>query len=132
PRHRDEWIARRLGLPLAVAQRCLSLLQQSGQIRMHGKLFAVVGQHALDTRRDPERALLLRRFWSERALDRFGEGDDRIFSYGLFGVSERDYQRLRELHRAYFRELRALVATSQPVERVVLANVQLLALDSAG
>ena len=131
-RHRDAWIAKRLGVPLAVAQRCLSLLQQSGQIRMHGTHFAVVGQLSLDTRRDPERALLLRRFWSERALDRFGEGDERIFSYSLFGVSERDYQRLRELHRAYFRELRALVATSQPVERVVLANVQLLALDSRG
>jgi hypothetical protein len=36
---------------------------------------------------------------------------------------------VRELHRAYFQELRAIVAGSQPVERVVLANVQLLALD---
>lgn len=37
--------------------------------------------------------------------------------------------RVREPHRAYFQELRAIIATSEPVERVVLANVQLIGLD---
>jgi hypothetical protein len=122
-------IAERLGIPLEVEATCLGLLEQSGQIRREGTHYRVVADAALDTRRDPERALALRRWWSERALERFGEGPDRIFSYNVFGISERDYQRVRELHRAYFQELRAIVAGSQPVERVVLANVQLLALD---
>ena len=52
-----------------------------------------------------------------------------IGSYNLFTVSERDLGRLRELHLAYFRELRAIVAESEPAERVVVANVQLFGLD---
>jgi DNA-binding phage protein len=129
-RHEPGWIAARLGIPREVELRCIALLEQSGQIRMQGAHYQIVAQSALDTRRDPQRAIALRRWWSERALERFGEGEHRVFSYNVFGVSERDYQRLRELHRAYFQELRAIVAASEPVERVVLANVQLVMLDS--
>lgn len=128
-RHAPGWIARRLGIPLEVEARCMTLLAASGQVRFDGARYQIVAGAALDTRRDPERAKSLRKWWSERALERFGEGEDRVFSYNVFGVSERDYQRLRELHRAYFQELRAIVAASQPVERVVLANVQLIGLD---
>lgn len=128
-RHTEGWIARRLGIPPEVEGRCIALLAQSGQIRFDGVRYRIVAGAALDTRRDPERAKSLRKWWSERALERFGEGEDRVFSYNVFGVSERDYQRLRELHRAYFQELRAIIATSEPVERVVLANVQLIGLD---
>jgi DNA-binding phage protein len=124
------FIATRLQLQRPVVERCLLLLERSGQIRAEGRRHRVVAGSALDTRHDPARARMLRKWWVERALERFGEGDDRIFSYSVFGVSERDYQRLRELHRAYFRELRAIVAASEPVERVVLANIQLLGLDT--
>ena len=125
------WVAKRLGIPLEVEARCLALLEASGLIRFDDKRkrYRIVAGAALDARRDPERAKSLRKWWGERALERFGEGDDRIFSYNVFGISERDYQRLRELHRAYFQELRTIVAASQPVERVVLANVQLIGLD---
>ena len=50
------------------------------------------------------------------------------FSYNLFSVSRVDLERIRELHRAYFRELRRIVAASEPAECVVLANVHLLEL----
>ena len=129
PEHDPSFIAQRLQLPVALVQRCLSLLDASGQIELRDRRYRLVAQAALDTRRDPERAKSLRKWWSERAIERFGEGDDRIFSYNVFGVSERDYARLRELHRGYFRELRSIVAASEPVERVVLANVQLVRLD---
>jgi hypothetical protein len=128
-RHAPGWIARRLAISNEVEARCMTLLAESGQVRFDGTRYRIVADAALDTRRDPERARSLRKWWSERALERFGEGEDRVFSYNVFGISERDYQRLRELHRAYFQELRAIVAASQPVERVVLANVQLIGLD---
>lgn len=51
-----------------------------------------------------------------------------LYSYNLFTVSERDYQRLRQLHLEYFRELRSIVAKS---ERVVLAHLSLLPLTGA-
>ena len=37
---------------------------------------------------------------------------------------------IRELHLAYYRSLRAIVAESEPAEVVAVANVQLFALDA--
>jgi hypothetical protein len=48
----------------------------------------------------------------------------------LCGVSNADLERLRELQRSYFLELRSIVARSAPVEQVVLVNLQLLPLSS--
>ena len=44
-------------------------------------------------------------------------------------MSEVDYQKLREMQLAYFEELRAVVARSEPCERVIVTNLQLFALD---
>ena len=41
-------------------------------------------------------------------------------------LSRADLERLRELHLGYFREVRALVAASEPVEVAALVNVQLI------
>ncbi|HVZ35590.1 MAG TPA: hypothetical protein VG963_24360 [Polyangiaceae bacterium] len=49
----------------------------------------------------------------------------------LFTISEVDLARLQELQRAFFRQLRAIVAASEPAERVVIANLQLFCLDRA-
>jgi hypothetical protein len=57
-------------------------------------------------------------------------GDD-LFSYNLFTIAERDWESFRQLHIAYYQELRRLVDASNPAERVVLVNLQLLRLDSA-
>jgi hypothetical protein len=58
-----------------------------------------------------------------------GEPGAGLFAYNLFTVSLADLERIRELQRAFFRELRAIVAASRPEERVVIANLQLFALD---
>jgi hypothetical protein len=46
----------------------------------------------------------------------------------VFAVSERDLQRIRDLQKAYYQEVRAIVAQSQPVERVALLNWQMMPL----
>lgn len=53
------------------------------------------------------------------------------FAYNLFAVSNADLERLRALHRSYFRELRAIVANSQPAEAVALVTMSLVELGSA-
>jgi hypothetical protein len=83
----------------------------------------------VDTRRDPEAARRLRVFWSRVAAERIehaGESQQVTAAYNLFGISRADLQRLRELQRAYFRQMRAIIAESDPVETVVLANIQLI------
>ena len=62
--------------------------------------------------------------------ERLSAGSAGLFSFNVFAVSLADLERLRELHRSYFRELRAIVSSSAPSERIVVANVQLFALDS--
>jgi hypothetical protein len=82
----------------------------------------------IDTRRDPDAAHALRVFWSEVALERLKARADGLFSHSVLAVSELDLQRIRELQKAYYQEVRAIVAQSQPVERVALLNLQLLPL----
>jgi hypothetical protein len=119
------WLARRIGISEAEEARCLQLLEQTGQIRWCDGKWQIAEVMALDTRKDPEAALRAKMWWGNVALERFQQGH-RGMIYNLFGVSAKDLARLRELQKAYFNELRAIVAQSQPVERVVLATVQLL------
>ena len=119
------WIAERIGISVAEEQRCLELLEQAGQIRWrHGK-WEIAEVLALDMRKDPDAAVRLRVWWGQVALGRV-EQSRRGMMYNLFGVSAQDLERLRELQKAYFNEVRSIVAQSEPVERVVLATVQLL------
>lgn len=129
PSHQSGWIAKRIGISLEEEQRCLSLLQRSKQIRMTNGRWSLVRVLTVDTRRDAAMARNLRRWWSEVALERLNRGDEGLFAYNLAGVSSRDYDRLRELHRTYFRQARAIVSQSEPVERVVLLNTHVLGLD---
>lgn len=124
------WIARQIGITEAEETRCLELLHQTKQIKNVNGKWELVEAFTLDTRKDPERAAQVRTWWGGVALERFSEGR-RGMVYNLFAVSEKDLQRLRELNTAYFTELRSIVAKSDPVEKVVLATVQLLDLGEA-
>jgi DNA-binding phage protein len=129
--HEPGWIAQRLGISREEEARCLEMLEHTGQIARRGKRFAVAAVQTVDTRQNPEAGRRLKLWWSRVALERLEQDDAGLFSYNLFTVSNADYQRLRELHLAYFRQLRSIVASSAPAERVVLANVQIFGLDSS-
>lgn len=127
--HRSGFIATQLRIPLEEEQRCLALLERSGQIRKRRGKYVAGRPLTVDTRSNPGAGRTLVSFWAQAGVERMSSGSRGLFSYNLFTVSERDLARLRELHLAYFRELRAIVAQSEPAERVVVANVQLFGLD---
>jgi transcriptional regulator with XRE-family HTH domain len=129
PRHQEGFLASRLGIPIEEERRCLDVLVRTGQVRKHRGRYVPGEVLTVDTRRDPAEGRRLKAWWARVALERLEADDEGLYSYNLFTVSEADLARLRELHLAYFRELRAIVAQSAPAERVVLANVQLLGLD---
>ena len=83
----------------------------------------------VDTGRDARAEVSLKHWTTSMALRRLAESNDGQFSTNLFTVSARDFERLRELQRNYFRQLRAIVAESEPAERVAIVNVQLFGLD---
>lgn len=127
--HQPGSIAVQLGISEEEERRCLEALLSSGQLEWDGERYRVSGQ-LTDTRHYPEAGRLLKIWWAERALERLKQQREGQFSYNLFAVSERDYERLRELHLAYYRELRRIVAESEPAERVVLAHLWLVPLTS--
>lgn len=125
PRHEAGWIARRIGIDEEKEKECLELLKSTGQIRWDEDHWVSGEMLTLDTRKNPEAAIAMRMWWGKVALERFATGQ-RGMMYNVFNVSEADLGRLRELQKAYFNELRTIIAQSKPVERVALATVQLL------
>jgi transcriptional regulator with XRE-family HTH domain len=130
-KHRPGWIAERLGLSLNEEERCLLALSDSGLIAKRRHRWVVTRIVTVDTRRNPEAGRLLKRHWADVGRERLPvlePQEEDLFSYNLFTVSEHDWQRLRELHIAYYHELRRIIEASAPAERVALINLQLLRL----
>lgn len=124
--HEPGFIARLLGLPLSVENEALNALSQARQIRLLRGKWAVARVLTVDTRPDPAKNLALKRHWAEVGVQRIGQ--EGLFSYNLCSIAEADYQRLQSLHRAYFEQMRAVIAGSRGGDRILLANVQLFSL----
>ena len=127
--HSAAWLSARIGLPEDEVAGCVELLRAAGIVRWDGRRW-VGSARSVDTRRDPATSLRLKGHWADVGLSRLRGGNPGLFSYNVFCVSDADLVRLRALHRQYFQQLRAIVAESEPGERVVVANVQLFALDA--
>jgi hypothetical protein len=131
-RHREGFIAARLHISLDEERACLNALAESKLIVRRKGLWTAGGALTVDTRRDPEAGRALKSHWARVAGERLPAlepGGEDLFSYNLFTVSEKDWERLREMHIAYFQELRRVIGTSEVAERVALVNIQLLRLD---
>lgn len=127
--HEPGRIAESLGIDVREEQACIEALAAAGQIRREGHRWLTSDAVTVDTRPDPGPERKLKAFWARVGLERLSAGREGLFSFNVFTVSEADLGRLRDLHRSYFRTLRNIVAASTPAERVVVANVQLFALD---
>jgi DNA-binding phage protein len=130
-RHIPGWIAKRISITQKEEQQCLQLLARTHQISFRQRHWQLRDVMAVDTRRDPAAERQVKRWWSEVALNRLDQGASGISSYNVFAVSEKDLATINDLYRAYFRQIRAIIAQSEPSERVVLASMQLVPLDGA-
>jgi hypothetical protein len=114
-RHVPGWVAQRIGISLEH--------ESEGKLHLREVM-------ALDTRREPAAEKRVKRWWTELAVSRLAADSGGIFSYNVFAVSAEDLRKIEDLYRAYFRQVRSIIAQSQPSERVVLATLQLLSLDA--
>ncbi len=126
PRHQPGFIAECLQISREQEEQSVTLLLETGQIKKQRGRLVPGASLTVDTRRDAGHARHAKAWWAEVALERLRRGDEGTFSYNLFSVSRRDLERIQELHRSYFRELRRIVADSEPAECIALANVHLL------
>ena len=129
-KHRPGWIAERIGISREEEELCLTTLSAARQIRMRDARWVIDQTQNIDTRADPARSRRLKAEWLKVALGRFESGVIGTFGYNLMAVSLADFERLKELHLAYFRNMQALVTDSAPSECVVLFNTELFALDA--
>lgn len=125
-------IADRLGIDRDTERRCLEILVASGQVRKEGTRYVIEPIETVDTRPDPDAERRLKAHYARVGVAHIERAAEGLFSFNVLTVSRRDLERLRELHRSYFRQLRALVAGSTPQECVVVANVQLFELTRGG
>lgn len=130
PAHEPGWVARRLGIPVGIEEQSLAFLIETGQI-VHTGTHWRPEPLTVDTRLAPEVGRRLKAHWSEVATEHLRRGDAGQFSYNVFAVSRVDLERIRELHLAYFRAVRAVAAESQPLEVVTVVNVQLVPMEVA-
>lgn len=123
-------VAEALGLDEAVVQRCLEALEVAGVwVHEGGRYRELPGRLIVDTLAIPGGPDRLRRHWAAVAMERLAtRGPDDQYGYAVFSVSREDLERLRELHRAYYRQVRAIVAASAPTDVVAVLNLQLIEL----
>ncbi len=131
-RHEPGFIAQRLQISSTEEERCLRALAASKLIVKRQGRWVAREISTIDTRRDPKAGRLLKSHWAEVGYERLPllePNKNDLFSYNVFTVSEVDWERLRELHIAYYHELRRIIEGSAPAQRVALVNLQLLRLD---
>jgi hypothetical protein len=128
PRHVPGYFAEALEIPLSTERRCLEQLERLGVIDLVDGRYIMGRPLSVSTHAEPAELRALGAHWTEVSLARQRaprrQGD--LFSYNLFSVSEADMHRIREAHVRYYREVRAIVASSEPCERVALINVHLM------
>lgn len=123
----ETWIAGRLRIDREHVRHALSELERAAVIRREGGAYRVAGNLTVDTTTDPAAVREHMAHWARVAFDHFGEPDaGNLFAYNLISVSGEDLSRIRELLRATYREVRAIVAASEPTQTAALLNLQLV------
>jgi transcriptional regulator with XRE-family HTH domain len=127
-------IAERVGASPADLAPAVDALVDAGLVVRDGEALRAVGPLTSAGQGSPDDRYRVRVHWADAARRRLDARDPRDrFGLDVFAVSRADHDRIRERYAAFYREVRAIVAASEPVETAGLLVVQLVewgALDS--
>lgn len=120
------YVAERLSLPPEFVRPLLEVLVRGGAVAGPEHDYAVRGI-TVDVPAAADDLLRVRRHWAEVAAGRLQHAlpTDR-FLFNICAVSQHDLRRIVELQVACFREIRSIVAASEPAEEVVLVTMHTL------
>ncbi|MGD8861100.1 MAG: DUF4423 domain-containing protein [Myxococcales bacterium] len=127
PAHRSGLLAAALGIEPQRERAVLRALQEAGILELEGGRYRRLSPLTVDTSAEPAALNRIKAHWSRVALERLAaprEGD--WLGYNLISLSEADLERVREILRAAYREIRAVAVASEPVEAAALLNLQLV------
>jgi hypothetical protein len=119
-------LAERLGLLPAELEPAVEALVEAGLGAPQGDSVKLLEHMMSSVRGSEEDRQRLRTHWarvSARRLQRPSDSDQ--FGLDVLAVSRADFERIRERYLAFYREVRALVAASEPVETAGLLVVHL-------
>jgi hypothetical protein len=129
----EAFLGRALGLSALEVDQAVDALLSAGLVaREHGQLHSLSTFTAAAAASDEDRRSL-KAHWSRVALERLDNPRSAdLVSLNLMTLSKADLERVRQLQRAYFRELRALVASSEPEETAAVVLMQVISLTPEG
>ncbi len=130
--HSDAYIAAALGIQAGAVAEIVNVLERAGVIERAGRRYRVVGSLVVDTKAAPQAGEALRRHWAQVAFDRLVAGEDDWFAYNVISVSRKDCERIEQVLRAAYREIRGIVKDSTPCEQAALLTLQLARWDTPG
>ena len=121
------WFAKRLGISVEEETACLDALVAAGVLVRKAGRYSGGRPLTVDTSAPVPKIASLKRHWLSQITSRLDNplpGD--MLGYNMISVSEGDLDRIRQLHLDYFREIRTIVAQSEPAETVALIGMQLI------
>ena len=126
-RHVAGYIAARLGLEAEKESAVLAALEAAGMARTCDGRYEVGEPLTVDTQASPDDVRALRAHWAAVGLARAQQprAEDWL-GFNVISSSAHDLERVREVLRRAFREIRAIAAASQPAESVALLNLHLV------
>jgi hypothetical protein len=125
----DAFLARALGIPMAELQSALDALLDAGLVEREGTTLRSLSTFTASATASESDRQRLKAHWSQVALERLqAPRSADLVSLNLMTLSHADLERVRQLQRAYFRELRALVASSEPEETAAVVLMQVISL----
>jgi hypothetical protein len=126
-RHEPGYIAARLGIDVLREQTALAALEAAGMARIRDGRYEVGEPLTVDTQASADDVRALRAHWAAVGLARVNSSrPEDWLGFNVISTSARDLERVREILRRAFREIRAIAAASEPAESVALLNLQLV------
>jgi len=125
----DAWLAGALGLPRDDLAHAVKALLDAGLATRRGGRLLPATSFTADAAASTDDKRRLKAHWARVAAERLEDPrDEDMVSLNLVTLSRADLGRVRELQRAYFRELRGIVAASSPEETAALVMMHTVSL----
>jgi transcriptional regulator with XRE-family HTH domain len=129
----DAFLAAALGQDAETLDGAVTALLRAGLAERRGDRLVSLSTFTATAAASPDDRRRLKAHWARVAAERLQSPRDQdLVSLNLVTLSRVDLERVRELQRAYFRELRSLVAASEPEEVAAVVMMQVVTLSPGG
>jgi transcriptional regulator with XRE-family HTH domain len=125
--HTPGYVAERLTLTFEQEQASLQRLLAAGLLRFDAGRYEAGEPLTVDTQASADDVRKLRSHWTRVGLERVQAPRPADWlGFNLVSTSDSDLERIRDVLRRAYREIRAIAAGSEPAESVALLNLQLV------